>query len=339
MNGVYGIMPPERAVAFAPGGYLTLVTGTVAQINDQASKTVVYYTPATHGAIPIIRNGVVRPFYFTDDLQLTLTSAHVLSSIYDVFAVSVGDRVRLVTGVAWGTITAGSGARGTGAGTTELTRAAGILVNKYPMPGLNGDASAHIPSLEGTYLGSINIDGTAGQVTNHKVYGQSRKWSVWNAYNRLLIEMQLGDATASWNYVTNTVRQSRADSTNTMTTFYGLPEEATEIRFVQKVIGGTTNAASSSNVTWDIGISFNAVTNAYVAGSKVGSSGLAGALSAGTVGLNLTSDSYAYYKLGETIGAWNINALERCTSAVGTSVSCNFQGGQDDMLMTATWRG
>jgi hypothetical protein len=40
-----------------------------------------------------------------------------------------------------------------------------------------------------------------------------------------------------------------------------------------------------------------------------------------------------------TIGLNNINSLERTTSNTGSSVSVNYQGGDDDMLLIAEWLG
>lgn len=320
-----------------PQGYLTLTSATPVIASDVAAATTVYYALDQGNLVPIYSGSAFVPSVFTE-LSLSLVSAHAASTLYDIFVFSNSGVLTLVTGPAWATSTAGAGARGTGASTTQLTRLSGIYVNAVQITGRNGSTTYTIPANKATYVGSIFIDGSAGQVTCHKSYGQSRKWGLWNAYNRKRIELLMGDATAAWNYTTNTIRQSNAAAGNTLATFAGLPEEAVDIAFRQKVIGGSGNATTSSNVVWEIGIGVN-VTNAYISGGKVGAAGLAGILASGTVALNLTADSTAYHELAPTIGVNNINALERCTTNTGSSTSCNFQGGADDMMFNAVWRG
>jgi hypothetical protein len=61
----------------------------------------------------------------------------------------------------------------------------GILVNANAMAtARNGATTYSVAANEGTYVGSLFMDGTNGQITCHTAYGQSRKWGIWNAYNR-----------------------------------------------------------------------------------------------------------------------------------------------------------
>lgn len=337
-----GIVIPSTSTlasagAITPQGYLTPTSGLPVIASDVSAATAVYYTPFVGNLCPIY-DGTYMVQYPFSELTLTLASQHTLNSIFDVFVFLNAGVVTLATGPAWTTITAGSGARGSGAGTTQLSRVNGIWTNTVQITGRNGATTYTIAANQATYVGSLYIDGTAGQVTCHKAYGQSRKWGVWNAYHRQPITLLMGDATSSWNYTTNTIRQSRADATNVLTTFTGLPEESVDVAFRQKVVGGSSNATSNSNVVWEIGIGVN-VTNAYISGGKVGAAGAAVVPSTGNGAINLTADSTAYHSLAPTIGINNINSLERCTSATGTSVSCNFQGGADDMMFNAIWRG
>src|SRR5262245_55513954 len=80
-----------------------------------------------------------------------------------------------------GSVTAGSSARGD---QLALMRNRGYLVNRYGLPGMNDAGPMGIQPIEGLYLGTIHIDGSAGQVTCHRSWGRSRKWGVWNFYNR-----------------------------------------------------------------------------------------------------------------------------------------------------------
>jgi len=68
-----------------------------------------------------------------------------------------------VFGPAWATSTAGSGARGTGAGTPQLTYQSGVLVNAVQIAANNGASTYTIPASQCTYVGSVFVDATAGQ--------------------------------------------------------------------------------------------------------------------------------------------------------------------------------
>jgi len=166
-----------------PQGRLTLVTATPVMTSDQVSKTAVYYTPYNGNLVPIYNGTSFTPIEFSE-LTLTLAAQHATNTIYDVFVWSESGVMTIGTGPAWDTSTAGSGDRGTGASTTEITRINGVLVNSVSATMRNSSTTYSVGANLATYVGSILIDGSAGQVTCHTSYGQSRKWSVWNAYNR-----------------------------------------------------------------------------------------------------------------------------------------------------------
>lgn len=328
MNRPFRERAVPKPVILPPGGRLTLVTGTPVITSDQTSKTQVFYTPDKHAYFPVIRNGVVHLVYAPDDLILTLTSAHAASSIVDVFGVEIGGNGRLVTGPAWTTATAGSGARGTGGGTTELTRAAGIRVNRWGVPGLNAEGSTYIAPMEGTYLGSLFIDGSNGQVTDHVSYGQSRKRSVWNSYNRVPIILKAGDSSSPWTYNTNTLRASNGDSTNKITVFAGLPECFYDAVFTQTLspgIGGTATEAQQ------IAIGINSTT---VASGELGDVNFG--MAAGVSGGGKFRSIARYTGAPMPIGVNAIQCLERAPTTAGTALWGSTETG---MLLTARWEG
>jgi hypothetical protein len=194
-------------VVSSPQGYLTLTTLTPILASDVSAGTSVYYTPYTGNLIPIY-NGTAFVVTSFSELTMAMNSNHVASTLYDFFVISDGGTVRLVTGPAWNTSTAGSGARGTGAGTTEIERVNGLWVNKNAMTARYGATTVSVALRQGTYVGSMFVDGTNGQVSCHRTWGQSRKWGIWNAYNRALVILKAGDSTATWTYATATVRPS-----------------------------------------------------------------------------------------------------------------------------------
>lgn len=316
-----------------PQGRLTLVSATPVISSDQSAKTSVFYTPFVGNLIPIYNGTSMVPTEFAE-MTLSLSASHALNSIYDVFVFSNSGVLTLVTGPAWTTVTAGSGARGTGAATTELTRVKGLWVNAVSMTARNGSTTYTVPANQGTYVGSLYIDGTAGQVSCHVSFGQSRKWGVWNAYNRKKITLQAGDSTASWNYATNTVRASNGSSSNFLTVFLGLPEETADISFTQSVSAGTTAIVTQVIANWAIGIGKNSTTT--MSGKK-GIGGLRSTVPSGADGV-LQTDSVAYYQDAPTIGINSFTSLEQTTGVSG-SPTVSYLGSSTGMLLKGEWLG
>lgn len=304
-----------------PQGRLTPTSNTPIITTGVTAGTAVYYTPYVGNTVPIYDGTQFNPETFAE-LTLTLASQHTGSAIFDVFAINDSGTIRLVTGPAWTTATAGSGARGSGAGTTEITRVNGLLVNANAMAtARNGSSTYSVAQYRGTYLGSLFIDATDGQITCHTAAGQSRKWSISNYYNRVPISLVVFDSTASWDYSTATVRQSRAQTGNKATVFSCMAEEEYHVS-VKQVIG-LINASSGAS----LGVGWNSTT-AY--------SGMRGSY---TVSGSSTSQFYpmltAEYVNGPSLGINEVNFLE---SGNGTATA-SFLGGQEDMQMIVSWRG
>jgi hypothetical protein len=297
-----------------PQGRLTLTSGTPVLAASVTSATSLYYTPYTGNLVPIYNGASMAPTEFSE-LTLSLVSSHASNTIYDVFVFSNSGVLTLVTGPAWTTSTAGSGARGSGASTTELTRVKGLLVNAVQMTARNGSTTYTVGANLATYVGTIWMDGSAGQLTCHVLWGQSRKWGVWNAYNRKPIVMMSGDSTGSWAYSTGTFRNSNNTAANGFYALCGLAEEYIECDFSQN----TTTGSSSAQTAISIGKNSSAV--GYAAISTTGANGFANPLKASHVeapflGINLfTSMEY---------------------SAVA---STTFNGGNDDMVLRGSWMG
>lgn len=308
----------------SPQGYLTPTSGTPVILSDSAAATTVYYTPFVGNLVPIYNGARFVPTEFTER-TLTLASQHTASNIFDVFMFSDDGVLTLVTGPAWSSATAGSGSRGTGAGTTQLTRLNGYWVNAVSMTGRNGTDTFTVAANLGTYLGSLFIDGTNGQVTCHRAFGQSRKWGIWNAYNRQPLYLKAGDSTASWTYTTATIRASNNATANSLTVFQGLAEEVYDLRFEQNA---NTNSSSTTVIT--NGIGWNSTT---AMSGKSGKSGKVGELTGDdTLTCNLT----AAYRQVPNAGINVVTALENAPTASGTNT---WFGGEDDMMLSAGWRG
>jgi hypothetical protein len=316
----------QNIVSF-PQGRLTLTTGTPVISSDVSAATAVYYTPFVGNIVPIYDGSQFSAHTFSSDLQLTLNTNHLANSIYDVFIYWDGSALQIATGVAWNTVTAGSGARGTGAGTTELVRVNGLWVNKYDVSYRNGATTGTLSAERGTYVGSIYMDSAAGQITCHTAWGQSRKWGVWNAYNRQPVELQGGDSTASWTNASATIRASNGSSNNSLTVFSGLPEEEVFVSF-QQAVQMTDFTTGSAIKTVSIGIGRNDTT-AYAGTTAIIGFGNA------TNG-NSRVIAEAKYTLLPRIG---IDTFTACEAGNATaSFTTTFYGTQPNMAISARWR-
>lgn len=301
----------------APQGYLTLISEasqatSPVPITDQSAATAVYYRPDIGNLIPI-PDGTSFAVKTFSELTLTLNSNHVANGIYDVFSFDDNGTTRIGTGPVWNTVTAGSGARGSGAGTTELTRLQGLLVNNVAMTARNGSSTYSVSAKCAVYLGTILIDGTQGQCTCHVSYGQARRWGVWNAYNRRPIILKAGDSTASWTYATSSYRASNNDENNGLILLHGLPGVTFDCMFEGRF-------SANNNTNSKVGIGWNSTT---------ASSGKEGIFT----GRN--ADSYTpvahFIQNAAVIGRNNVTALE-----YGAGGSTNtWYGTEADMLLSA----
>lgn len=313
------------AVVPSPQGYLTLTSDTPIIPGDVAAATTLYYTPYIGVLVPIYNGTSFVPTSIVTQLQLTLTSSLVASNIYDCYVFLLNGVATLGTGPSWsagsaGSITAGSCARGTGAGGAALSRLQGIYTNAVSMTIRygNGTTTTVVDANQATYVGSIFMDGTNGQVSCYRSYGQSRKWGVWNAYNRVPVFMKAGDATASWNYATATFRPSNNAAANSLTLFSGLAEDVYDLKFSQNTSG-------------------NGATYPYIAigyNSTSAASGLVGqgnaTDSAAVSGITQPASFLAPPALGINV----ITALEK----PATAASVTYYGTQAGMVLSANYR-
>lgn len=317
------------ATIVQPQGYLNLVglaagSGSVIQTADVTAATTVYYSPFIGNQIPIWNGSIFVQRVFPE-LQLALTaSAHQASTIYDACIFLNSGNPVIVTGPAWSNSSAGTGARGTGAGTTQLQKLNGIWVNAVQITGTNGTNTYTIAANTCSYVGSLFIDGSAGQISAYRSYGQSRKWGPWNAYNRQPIYLKAGDGTASWTYGTNTIRPSNNSAANSLTVFSGLPEEPFYLRSVQTLQSFVNNG----NTTMQVGIGWN-VTNVF--------SGKVGRVDANLATQNgVQGDAVGVFYQVPQLGINTVSILE-LTSTFG--VSATYFGTETNMVLSAEWRG
>jgi hypothetical protein len=314
-----------QSITGQPGGRLTLTSATPVLAADVTAATSVYYTPFITDQVPIY-NGTQFVMWTFAELTLTLAAEHVASNIYDVYlALNPGTETVVVgTGPAWTTATNLLGARGTGAGTTEIERQNGVWTNAVAITLRNGATTYSIDANEALFVGSIFMDGTNGQISCHSGVGTARKWGVSNAYNKKPITLRMRDATASWTYNSVTVRQSRATAANLATAFNCLPDDEVDAELQQ-----TASVAYSSN-TGDISVGIGwGVTNAYS-----GRVGFLRGSNAATSG-ETRGDLVGRYVAPPFIGIVNVASCENTPTSAAT---CTLYGGAQ-MQLTLRWLG
>ncbi|MCZ2112643.1 MAG: hypothetical protein LC131_02140, partial [Anaerolineae bacterium] len=203
------------------GGRLTLSSGVPVMTSDVSNSTSIYYTPYAHDRIPLY-DGTTWALYSFSELTNTTTdntknpAAVAADSNYDLFVWNDSGTIRLGRGPAW---TSGT-ARGTGAGTTELERVNGILVNKVAIT--NGPGAQC-----GTYVGTIRSNGSSQidcKFGGIAVGGDAGIIGIWNMYNRRIWRAFVGDSTNSWSYTTTTIRPANNSSTMRVSYVAGLAD-------------------------------------------------------------------------------------------------------------------
>lgn len=317
-------------VVTSPQGYITPCpaatppTGcTAGQMSPTGDVTVgvgqtvtgIVYSPAFGPQLPIYNGSNMVMTTFTE-LTLTMSSSHLANTIYDVCVFNNSGSPQVATGPAWTTSTAGSGARGTGAGTAQIAQVQGIWTNAVSITGLNGASTFSIAANRCTVVGSIVVSGSNGVLTFTRTFGQSRIWPVSNIYNRQPITLLAGDSTTSWTYGTGTTRASNGNSANKATSFSSLPDQQIEAVFNQNVI------SASGAGTQVIGIGLN-VTNAFCQ--------FAGGQNTGSAGIPMTGRCIAPPSAG-------INNFQQLENGGGVTAS-TFAGTNAGMVLTVKQGG
>jgi hypothetical protein len=238
---------PAAAGVSMPQGRLTLTTGVPVLVTGVTGATTIYYTPYKGAYVPIWGGASTTMTLITELSQTTTDNtkspaACANNSNYDLFVWSNGGTKRCTRGPAW---TSDTG-RGTGAGTTQITRNTdGYYTNTVAIT--NGPGAGL-----GTYVGTVRTNGAAAVDMIFggagAAGGESTNLGVWNMYNRVPRALLNVDNTDNWNYTTATWRLKNAGASataNRITFVIGLQEdEITAVNAVSTTNGGIARAAS-----------------------------------------------------------------------------------------------
>ena len=214
------------SAATAPQGRLTLTSATPVLISTVSAATTIFYALHTGNKIPIYSGTAWVMTTFTELSNATAQSstgsagpaAVANNSNYDLFVWSNSGTLTLTRGPLW---TSDTG-RGTGAGTTQISRVLGIWSNTVAIT--NGPGAGL-----GTYVGTVRSNGSATIdwiIGATAAGGTAAVCGVFNAYNRVTLEGFVGDNTNSWTYTTDTPRSANNSNTMRFSFVCGLQEDS-----------------------------------------------------------------------------------------------------------------
>lgn len=235
--GALGPGGPTGSMAGA-SGLLTLTSGVPVLTSSVAGAATIYLTPHLGDRVPVWGGSDWASLQFVE-LSQALTdatkspSAAASNSLYDMFqwVDPAGSIMRISRGPDWA---AGAGslvARGIGAGSTELIRVGGFLVNRYAIT--NGPAAGY-----GLYRGTIatNASGTVDYIFGSAASGGgAARFGVWNNFNRTLKVAKVVDNGAPYSYASGTIRASRASNNNRVTFVIGRAEDGITASLLQRI--------------------------------------------------------------------------------------------------------
>lgn len=222
-----GLMPSS------PGGRLTFASVTPVMTSSVTGAASTYYAPHEHQYCPIYDGTNFVMSNLGGELSQTATdttkspAAVAADANYDLFVWNDGGTFRCTRGPAWSSGTS----RGTGAGTTELTRVQGIPVNANAIT--NGPAANR-----GTYVGTVrsNAASTFTYVpAGSGAGGSAAHITVWNMYNRVAVFANVTDATAGYTYTTSTWRSANNSSANRINFVCGLVQDVLHVSYTFRI--------------------------------------------------------------------------------------------------------
>lgn len=297
------------------GGRLTLTTAVPVLTTSVTAQTTVYFTPYLNNRIALYNGTAFVQYEFSEISQATTDNtkspaAVTTNSNYDLFVWNDAGTLRLSRGPLWSSSTA----RGTGAGTTELTRIKGIYVNANAIT--NGPAANR-----GTYVGTVRSNGSS-QIdfrfdSSPASGGTAARLFVWNMYNRVPVYASVHDNTDSWTYNATTFRQANNSAGMQVEIVRGLNEDPVSANY------GVLGASSTTGPTHPVcGLGLDSVT-ARIANCILGTG-------AANASVAITAVTRTASSLLPGLGYHYLAAIERASAAN----SITFYGDAGDSTFT-----
>jgi len=217
----------------APGGRLTLTSGTPVTTSDVSAATTLYYTPYMGNKIELYYAGEWTEYLF-NELSLSL-SGYTADKNYDIFIYNNSGTLTLES-VAWTNDTTRA---------TALTTQDGVYVK-------SGDSTRR-------YLGTIRTISTTGQVNDGAI-----KRFVWNYYNRVDRRLLYGYTGTNHTYTGTSWRYWNNDSDSRIYFVVGVREDAPLVFY-----GGEVKSSSDGTYA-RLGVGFDTDTDNIVQLANLG---------------------------------------------------------------------
>lgn len=195
-------------------GRLTLSTGVAVTTSDVTAATTIYFTPYNGNKIALYDGSTKWTVYTFTEKSIAVPST--TNTMYDVFIYDNSGTPALEL-TAWTNDTTRA---------TALTTQNGVLVK-------TGATTRR-------YLGSFRTTGVSGQTEDSMA-----KRFVWNMYNRKPRAMRVMEATDSWAYSTNTLRQANNSAANQLAFVRGLDEDLAQASVRAMVVNSSATIAST----------------------------------------------------------------------------------------------
>lgn len=234
--------------SLTPQGRLTLTTALPVTTSDVTAAGTVYYTPTVGDQLPIYDGTNLVPTTFAE-LSLALnsnsghTGYHQSGKGFDCFVFNDSGTIRLGTGPAWSSDTS----RGSGAGTTELERYKGLLVNKVSITlrfGTSSGDTVAVAARRATYVGSFYC------TANGQTEDSATTRYLWNCFNRADRPLLRKETTDTWTYTTATFRQANNSTANQVNVMVGLVEDRV-FATVHAMASGTAGVGTITGIGLD----------------------------------------------------------------------------------------
>lgn len=251
------------AASGGPQGRLSLTSGISVMPNDAVAQSTLYYVPERGDRIPIYNgasfanssiSSVGSQLSMSLDSNASNPGYQQSGNLFDIFAFVSSGVPKLGTGPSWASLVS----RGSGAGTTELQVLNGLWVNKNAIL-LKIDTTGSRISVavnQATYLGTMYA--TANGQCSMQFYptpvvgGSNNILGLYNAYNRVNIVSQVGEASNSWSYGASAWRSANGSNNNRVSFVDGL-QKAYPVAEITQYINCNNEA--------QIGINFDSATN------------------------------------------------------------------------------
>lgn len=172
--------PPgtSPAASLTPQGRLSVIPGVALPETGNVGSTAIHYIPATGSFVPIFNGTDFRVQSIDAGLTVDLSDQSIAYN-FDLYIIMVANKPRLAIGMVWQDIFGGTHTqRGVGAGSAELERIEGLLVNKYQQTmRYSPTETVTIPARHGTFVGTFRplATGTAADTAANRLLS--------NAYN------------------------------------------------------------------------------------------------------------------------------------------------------------